>query len=119
MNDSRPFLGRQLSDRAVDVETATPRPACIPTTTRSLAANSAVGGSERSSGCRRKQDSERFLALPEVILMPALGHDRSFGDVGSMSGLRESGHGWAIYEYTSLSCVAGLSSVVAGHLWNR
>jgi hypothetical protein len=26
-----------------------------------------------------------------------LGH---FGDVGSMSGLLESGHGWAIYEYT-------------------
>ena len=26
---------------------------------------------------------------------------RSFGDVGSMSGLRESGHGWAIYEFTS------------------
>jgi len=25
---------------------------------------------------------------------------RSFGDVGSMSGLPESGHGWAIYEYT-------------------
>jgi hypothetical protein len=32
--------------------------------------------------------------------MSALGHDRSFGDVGSMSGLPESGHGWAIYEYT-------------------
>jgi hypothetical protein len=29
-----------------------------------------------------------------------LGHTRSFGDVGSMSGLPESGHGWAIYEYT-------------------
>jgi hypothetical protein len=26
---------------------------------------------------------------------------RSFGDVGSMSGLPESGHGWAIYEYTT------------------
>jgi hypothetical protein len=25
---------------------------------------------------------------------------RSFGDVGSMSGLPESGHEWAIYEYT-------------------
>jgi len=24
---------------------------------------------------------------------------RSFGDVGSMSGLPESGHGWAVYEY--------------------
>jgi hypothetical protein len=29
-----------------------------------------------------------------------MGHERSFGDVGSMSGLPESGHGWAIYEYT-------------------
>jgi hypothetical protein len=34
-------------------------------------------------------------------LMTAQGHDRSFGDVGSMSGLRESGHGRAIYEYIS------------------
>jgi len=30
----------------------------------------------------------------------ASGQSRSFGDVGSMSGLPESGHGWAIYEYT-------------------
>jgi hypothetical protein len=28
-----------------------------------------------------------------------MGQTRSFGDVGSMSGLTESGHGWAIYEY--------------------
>src|ERR1700730_4261555 len=33
-------------------------------------------------------------------LMPQLGQTRSFGDVGSMSGLPESGHGWAIYGYT-------------------
>jgi hypothetical protein len=33
--------------------------------------------------------------------MSALGQIRSFGDVGSMSGSPESGHGWAIYEYTS------------------
>jgi len=26
-----------------------------------------------------------------------------FGDVGSMSGLRESGHGWAIYDCTRLN----------------
>jgi hypothetical protein len=26
----------------------------------------------------------------------AVGQTRSFGDVGSMSGLPESGHGWAI-----------------------
>jgi len=31
------------------------------------------------------------------------GHDRSFGDVGSMSGLPESVHDWAIYEYTRKS----------------
>jgi hypothetical protein len=33
-------------------------------------------------------------------LMTEMGQIRSFGDVGSMSGLPESGHGWAIYEYT-------------------
>jgi hypothetical protein len=32
--------------------------------------------------------------------MSQLGQTRSFGDVGSMSGLPESGHGWAIHEYT-------------------
>src|SRR5262245_4542774 len=30
----------------------------------------------------------------------SIGQTRSFGDVGSMSGLRESGHGRVIYEYT-------------------
>ena len=33
--------------------------------------------------------------------MSQRGQTRSFGDVGSMSGLPDSGHGWAIYEYTS------------------
>jgi hypothetical protein len=28
------------------------------------------------------------------------GQTRSFGNIGSMSGLPESGHDWAIYEYT-------------------
>src|SRR5262249_38733394 len=28
---------------------------------------------------------------------------RSFGNVGSLSGLLESGHGWAIYDYTPLA----------------
>jgi hypothetical protein len=37
-------------------------------------------------------------------LISALGHDRSFGDVGSTSGLPESEHDWAIYEYTRKSC---------------
>jgi hypothetical protein len=32
--------------------------------------------------------------------MSESGWTRSFGDVCSMSGLLESGQGWAIYEYT-------------------
>jgi hypothetical protein len=32
--------------------------------------------------------------------MSSLGQTRSFYDIGSMSGLPECGHGWAIYEYT-------------------
>jgi hypothetical protein len=35
--------------------------------------------------------------------MSVVGETRSLGDVGSMSGLPESGHGWAIYEYTPYS----------------
>jgi hypothetical protein len=35
--------------------------------------------------------------------MTAMGQTRSFGFVGSMSGLPESGDGWAIYEYTPFS----------------
>jgi hypothetical protein len=31
----------------------------------------------------------------------ALGRLGHFGGIGSMSGLLASGHGWAIYEYTS------------------
>jgi hypothetical protein len=31
-----------------------------------------------------------------------VGQTRSYGDVGSMSGLPESGHDWAIYEYAPL-----------------
>ena len=31
--------------------------------------------------------------------MSESGQTRPFGDAGSMSGLPESGHGWAIYEY--------------------
>src|SRR5262249_59648057 len=34
---------------------------------------------------------------------PPRGQNRSFDDVGPMSGLPESGHGWAIYEYTPLT----------------
>jgi hypothetical protein len=32
--------------------------------------------------------------------MPQMGQTRSLGDVGSMSGLPESEHGWVIYEHT-------------------
>jgi hypothetical protein len=47
-------------------------------------------------------------SIPSVLLRcgisiqptSAPGQTRSFGDVGSMSGLLKSGHGWAIYEYT-------------------
>jgi hypothetical protein len=35
----------------------------------------------------------------ERRLMSELGQTRSCGDLGSMSGLPETGHGWAIYEY--------------------
>ena len=37
-----------------------------------------------------------------VTAMSALGHDRSFGDVGPMSGFPERGHAWAIYELHAL-----------------
>jgi hypothetical protein len=41
--------------------------------------------------------------LAEIItdFFNSIGQTRSFGGVGSMSGLPESGHGWAIYEYTA------------------
>ena len=46
------------------------------------------------------------LAVAEGALALCAGQElkgspQSFGDVGSMSGLLESGHGWAIYEHTS------------------
>jgi hypothetical protein len=41
--------------------------------------------------------------------MAAMGHDRAFGDVGSMSGLRESGHGWAF-----MSTRPNLTAAVGG-----
>jgi hypothetical protein len=43
---------------------------------------------------------ERQLEVSIEAAMSEIGHDRSFGEVGSMSGLPESGHGWPIYEYT-------------------
>jgi hypothetical protein len=44
--------------------------------------------------------------------MTEMGHTRSSSDVGSMSGLPESGHDdWAIYEYTPLGC--GIDSETA------
>jgi len=41
---------------------------------------------------------KRTIVSP--MSMSAKGQTRSFGDVGSMSGLPESGHGGATYEYT-------------------
>jgi hypothetical protein len=40
--------------------------------------------------------------LSEIIggFFNSIGQPRSFGDVGSMSDLPDSGHGWTIYEYT-------------------
>ena len=48
--------------------------------------------------------------------MSQMGQTRTFGDVGSMSGLPESGHGWAIYEYTHHERPAGAASGARGHL---
>jgi hypothetical protein len=47
----------------------------------------------------------RFDATTYGTLMPQSGRrpqhqTRPWGDVGSMSGLPESGQGWGIYEYT-------------------
>jgi hypothetical protein len=39
-----------------------------------------------------------FYISPTYEFSHRLGQTRSFGDVRSMSGLPESGHGWAIYE---------------------
>jgi len=38
--------------------------------------------------------------LPKTlgVTLGQWGHTRPFGDVGSMSGLPETGQGWAIYE---------------------
>jgi hypothetical protein len=47
--------------------------------------------------------------------MSQMGHDRSFDDVGSMSGLPESGNGWAIYEVRALA-VSSLDSYLGHHL---
>jgi hypothetical protein len=41
-----------------------------------------------------------FYILRMYEFLHSQGQTRSFGDVGSMSGLPENGHGWAIYEYT-------------------
>src|SRR5215831_19261736 len=56
-----------------------------------------------SGFCDRRNGGPRdqFARQQPEPLMSALGHDRSFGDVGSMSGLPESGHDWAVCEYTN------------------
>jgi hypothetical protein len=46
--------------------------------------------------------------------MSVQGQTRSFGFVGSMSGLPESGHGWAIYEPrpSILTALSALGAIV-------
>jgi hypothetical protein len=51
---------------------------------------------------------------PPTSLSPVRVQTRSFGFVGSMSGLPESGHGWAIYEYTPSLSILG-NSIAAPH----
>jgi hypothetical protein len=46
--------------------------------------------------------------------MTAVGQTRSFGDIGSMSGLTESGHSWAIYEYKA-PAVGGRAETACCH----
>jgi hypothetical protein len=41
------------------------------------------------------------------LTMSLMGQSRSYRDVGSMSGLLESGHDWAIYEYTRPNLIHG------------
>ena len=44
---------------------------------------------------------------PRPELEYSQGHGRSFGDVGSMFGLPESGRGWTVYEYIRCSSMSG------------
>src|SRR5262245_21353477 len=55
-----------------------------------------------------------FYLSPVYEFSHRLGQTRSFGDVGSMSGLPESGHGWAIYEHTSYVHVRYLTCAQPG-----
>jgi hypothetical protein len=50
--------------------------------------------------------------------MTLAGQSRSFGGVGSMSGLPESGQGWSIYEYTPflLLQLRTMAASVSAHL---
>ena len=49
--------------------------------------------------------------------MALVGHSRSFGDVGLMSGLLENGDGWAIYEYTAWPAKLAATPRPAGNTW--
>jgi hypothetical protein len=44
--------------------------------------------------------------------MSESGQSPSFGDVGSMSGLLENGHGWAIYEVHTIARAGALPSIM-------
>jgi hypothetical protein len=51
-------------------------------------------------GVRREPSAAPWNSEPAYV---RLGSTRSFGDLGSMSGLPESGHDGAIYEHTPLT----------------
>src|SRR5262245_59257063 len=57
-----------------------------------------------------REGHARFWERLEVKFLRATQQTRPFGDVCSMSGFLESGHAWAIYEYTSWCDLVGLSS---------
>jgi hypothetical protein len=56
-----------------------------------------------SQPCSRASGEKGIAALLRcgisIWAMSAASHSRRFQDVRDMSGLPESGHGWAIYEY--------------------
>src|SRR5262249_46786354 len=58
----------------------------------------------------RTMDPARIFTeslTPRPELENSQGHDQSFGDVGSMFGLAQSGRGWTVYEYIRCSSMSG------------
>jgi hypothetical protein len=69
---------------------------------RTFSRNCAVPKSNRTAHASSDSEQENciFHILRMYEFLHSQGQSRSFGDVGSMSGLRESGHGSPIYENT-------------------